>query len=170
MAGDDENFLSRWSRLKREEAAKLAPAVAPGATPAATGPTDATKQAAPPELPPVETLTLESDYRAFLQPNVDLDVRRAALKKLFSDPHFHFDRMDKLDTYIDDYTKFEPISEAMLKTLDHARHILFDQEKPAADAAVQAAAAEKPGGRARDAPQPAAADPQKKNDDPGQDS
>lgn len=163
MAGDDENFLARWSRLKREEAAKPAPAVVPGTTPAAAaGRTDATQQAAPPELPPVETLTLESDYRAFLQPNVDVDVRRAALKKLFSDPHFHFDRMDKLDTYIDDYTKFEPISEAMLKTLDHARHILFDQEKPAADAAVQAAAAEKPGERASDAPQPAAAEPRKK--------
>lgn len=161
MAGDDENFLSRWSRVKREEAAKPAPAAAPG-------PTDAAKQAAPPQLPPVETLTLESDYRAFLQPNVGADVRRAALKKLFSDPHFHFDQMDKLDTYIDDYTKFEPVSEEMLKTLDHARHILFDQEKPAA--VVQAAAAEKPGARASDAPQPAAAEPRKKNDDPRQDS
>jgi hypothetical protein len=169
MAGEDENFLSRWSRLKRDEAAKPAPA-APGAKPAAAGPADAAIQAAPPELPPIETLTLESDYRAFFQPNVGADVRRAALKKLFSDPHFHFDQMDKLDIGIDDYTKFEPISEEMLKTLDHARQILFDEQKPAADAAVQAAAAENAGERATDAPRPAAPEPQGKNGDPRQDS
>jgi hypothetical protein len=121
MAEGDEAFLSRWSRLKREEAAKPAqPAAAPAEAP---------KPVPQEELPPVESLTLDSDYRAFLQPGVGADLRKAALTKLFQDPHFHFAQMDKLDTYIDDYSIEDPISEEMMKTLDHARHILFDEEK-----------------------------------------
>ena len=37
----------------------------------------------------------------------------AALKKLFSDPHFNV--MDGLDTYIDDYGKPDPIPPSMLR-------------------------------------------------------
>lgn len=167
MAGDDEDFLSRWSRLKREEAEKPPQPAAAGTNPAAV-PAAGDVPPPPPaqELPPVESLTLESDYRAFLQPNVSPELRRTALKKLFGDPHFHFDRMDKLDTYIDDYSIEDPISDEMMKTLDHARHILFDDRKPPAkdDAAVAAA-----DNTEADAP-PAAIEPRKKNDDPRQDS
>lgn len=130
MASGDEDFLSRWSRLKREDAGKPAPAAAPkpaASTPGAAGETPEPITAA--ELPPIESLTLASDYRAFLQPGVVPALRKAALAKLFSDPHFHFDQMDKLDTYIDDYSIEDPISEEMMKTLDHARHILFDDKK-----------------------------------------
>ena len=126
MADGDEAFLSRWSRLKREEAAKPAPE--PGeAKPPATA--EAAKPVTAAELPPIESLSLESDYRAFLQPGVGADLRKAALTKLFQDPHFHFAQMDKLDTYIDDYSIEDPISDEMMKTLDHARHILFDEKK-----------------------------------------
>ncbi len=120
---DDEAFLSRWSRLKREEAAKPAPEVAPLAAAESPKPVSAA------QLPPVESLTLDSDYRAFLQPGVGANLRKAALTKLFQDPHFHFAQMDKLDTYIDDYSIEDPISDEMMKTLDHARHILFDEKK-----------------------------------------
>ena len=60
----------------------------------------------------------------------------AALKKLFaSEPHFNV--MDGLDTYIDDYNKFEPIPKAMLRQLVNARALgliddeLAEQPKPA---------------------------------------
>jgi len=129
MAGGDEDFLARWSRLKREDAAKPAPE-APGAkTQSVVAPAEAAKPVSAAELPPIESLTLESDYRAFLQPGVGAHLRKAALKKLFSDPHFHFAQMDKLDTYIDDYSIEDPISEELMKTLDHARGILFAEEK-----------------------------------------
>ncbi|MGH8765923.1 MAG: DUF3306 domain-containing protein, partial [Burkholderiales bacterium] len=95
----DENFLSRWSRLKRQEVADPSPPAAP----------EETLQVPAQPLPPIESLTPESDFRAFLQPGVDAVLRRAALKKLFSDPRFHFDQMDKLDTYIDDYSIEDPI-------------------------------------------------------------
>lgn len=122
---DKEHFLSRWSRRKLDvakEAASPRPAPpAPAAPAAAPG-------AAKPELPPVDTLQgLASEYKEFLRPEVDEKLRQAALKKLFHDPHFNV--MDGLDTYIDDYSKPDPIPEAMLRTLSHAKSLLFDEKK-----------------------------------------
>jgi len=107
-----EDFLRRWSRLK-EAARSAEPAPAP--VPAAA-------DSEPPALPPVEKLTLESDYRGFFHPKVEEGLRRAALKKLFSDPHFNV--MDGLDVYIDDYSKSDPLPAAMLDQLEHAQKIL----------------------------------------------
>ncbi|MGH8723172.1 MAG: DUF3306 domain-containing protein, partial [Burkholderiales bacterium] len=66
----------------------------------------------------------------FMHAKVDESVKRAALKKLFSDPRFNV--MDGLDTYIDDYTRNEGVSEEMLKTLEHAKSTLFGPQ-PAKD-------------------------------------
>lgn len=77
-------------------------------------------------LPPVESLTLDSDFAAFMQPRVDESLRRAALKQLFRDPRFNV--MDGLDVYIDDYSRFEALSPEMARTLVHAKH-LFDPPK-----------------------------------------
>jgi hypothetical protein len=109
-----EGFLSRWSRVKTEarDAEAAPPATAP-ATPRADN--------EPPELPPVDELTIDSDFSGFFHPKVDEDLRRSALRKLFSDPHFNV--MDGLDTYIDDYSKTEPIPAAMLASLKQARQI-----------------------------------------------
>lgn len=105
-----EDFVSRWSRLKKE--AKEAP----------QPPAETVDPKAPaPELPPIDKLTIDSDYRAFFHPKVGEDLRRAALKKLFSDPRFNV--MDGLDVYIDDYSKTEPISPAMLAGLKQAQNI-----------------------------------------------
>ena len=49
-------------------------------------------------------------------------LRRAALQKLFSDPHFNV--MDGLDTYIDDYSQPNPLPPAMLAGLRQAQNIL----------------------------------------------
>ena len=110
-------FLARWSRLKRDAVER----------PVTTQP--AVEAMAPmPELPPVETLSIESDFSGFLHPQVDPNLRCAALKKLFSDPHFNV--MDGLDTYIDDYSK------PMLAGLRQAQHILaWAKETPAETAA-----------------------------------
>lgn len=108
-----EPFLDRWSRRKAEARQEPLPAVRDQ---------DAAAQAPPPELPPVEKLTFDSDYRAFFHPKVSEDTRRAALKKLFSDPRFNV--MDGLDVYIDDYSKTEPIPPAMLAGLRQAQKIL----------------------------------------------
>ena len=121
------SFLTRWSRLKREVAADKP-----------EKPADVEAQPAA-ELPPVDSLTFESDFTAYLRANVEESVKRAALKKLLHDPRFNV--MDGLDTYIDDYTKNEGISEEMLKTLDHARSTLFPP-KPEGEEPVQTAQAD----------------------------
>ena len=122
---EGETFLSRWSRKKKE--------VQPPPRPAAEKAMD--PKAPAPDLPPVDKLTIESDYRAFFHPKVGEDVRRAALKKLFSDPHFNV--MDGLDVYIDDYSKTEAIPPAMLAGLRQAQKILAwakeDEEQRAQD-------------------------------------
>jgi hypothetical protein len=108
----NEEFLSRWSRLKQE--ARQSPPQPPAR--------EADPKAPAPELPPIDRLTIDSDYRAFFHPKVGEDVRRAALKKLFADPRFNV--MDGLDVYIDDYSKSEPIPAAMLAGLKQAQNIL----------------------------------------------
>jgi hypothetical protein len=71
------------------------------------------------ELPPIESLTIDSDFAPFFKPQVDESVKRAALKQLFRDPRFNI--MDGLDTYIDDYTQPDPIPSAMLEDLMRRR-------------------------------------------------
>jgi hypothetical protein len=117
-----ESFFSRWSRrkseVKKEETAPD-PDKAQAANPAAETP--------PAELPlptmeDVARLTPESDFTPFVARGVDESIRRSALKKLFADPHFNV--MDGLDTYIEDYNKFEPIPPEMLAALNHAKSLL----------------------------------------------
>jgi len=122
MAEDKEAFLDRWSRLKREQPAEK-PAV------------PAEKKERPmPALPPVEQLTPESDFTPFMDPRVDGDTRRSALKKLFADAHYNVP--DPFEAYSEDYTAGEPISMEMLKTLNHAKQLIFDEPATPAQAAA----------------------------------
>jgi hypothetical protein len=117
MSADEsrEGFLRRWSRQKTE--AREAPPV-----PAAEARREAAAEEPAPVLPPVDELNIESDFSGFFHPKVGEDVRRSALRKLFSDPHFNV--MDGLDTYIDDYSISEPIPAAMLATMKQAQRII----------------------------------------------
>src|SRR5439155_4992465 len=83
-------------------------------------------QPAPMTLPSVESLTFDSDFTVFLQPKVDEALKRRALKKLFSDPAFNV--MDGLDTYIDDYSKPDPISPELVRELVQGRGIFGPRE------------------------------------------
>jgi hypothetical protein len=118
----DENFLSRWSRRKTEartatEDSPAQPAETPAPLP--TGGTAPAGLAAPGDrapLPPVESLTPESDFAPFMAPGVDGDVRRQALKTLFGDPRFNV--MDMMDVYVDDYSKPDPLPDSWLAKMD----------------------------------------------------
>jgi hypothetical protein len=152
MADDDGGFLSRWSRRKvqvrRGEAAPEAPAV-PAPEPPRAPATAAHLPAAapaPPAGPPAPTLddvarlTRDSDYTRFVARGVDTDVKNAALKKLFSDPHFNV--MDGLDTYIDDYGKPDPLPLAMLRQMTQARVLgLFSEDDDEKKQTTEAGAA-----------------------------
>jgi len=148
-----ENFLSRWSRRKRSEPERRDAedrrvseemAVERGLPPA---PAEPPPLKAPADLPAIESLTPESDFSRFMRPDVPVASRSAAMKKLFADPHFNV--MDGLDTYIEDYTRPDPIPVAMLRDLAQSRMLkLFDdveEEGKTADAPATGTAAEAQG-------------------------
>jgi hypothetical protein len=114
-----EDFLRRWSRLKHEnERAAEKPAEKPVENKEADAP--------PAPLPPVDKLTPESDFTGFMQPKVEDNLRRAALKKLFSDPHFNIP--DPFEPYSRDWNIADPIPPEMLATLNQAKVLLFDKQ------------------------------------------
>ena len=145
MAEETNGFLGRWARRKNDalQGKPLGEPV-PAATP---GPSAATPPVAPPATTPVvaqaveqpekmlslddvKLLTKDSDFKPFMASNVGPEVRNAAMKKLFADPHFNV--MDGLDIYIDDYSKSDPIPEAMLRQMASAKFLkLFDDEEDA---------------------------------------
>ena len=175
---DDDGFLSRWSRRKVQVQRGLPPdPVAP--TPAAAAVAGPAAQPLPPVQPPPEAtpdappapppltlddvaaLTPDADFSRFVAPQVDGDVKNAALKKLFQDPHYNV--MDGLDIYIDDYGKPDPIPASMLREMVQSKMLgLFREEEEAeAKAAAEAIAAQNPAEALPDtpAPQPAADPP-----------
>ena len=144
-----DGFLSRWSQRKvkvRQGQTPAEPATVVEPPPLHEPDTVA---AAPPETPVVAEqrpppLTLDdvaqlgrdSDYRRFVAADVTPEVKNAALKKLFTDPHFNV--MDGLDTYIDDYGKPDPIPASMLRQMvqSHALGLFADEDKDPAAATV----------------------------------
>jgi hypothetical protein len=76
-------------------------------------------------LPSVESLTPQSDFAPFMSPQVKEELRRLALKKLFSDPHFNVP--DPFEPFSGDWTGGEPISPELLATLNQARSVLFTE-------------------------------------------
>lgn len=113
MTHEKETFLGRWSRLKREDRSedKQLP--------------DKPESEAP-QLPPADQLTAESDFTGFMHPKVEDALRRVALKKLFTDPHFN--TPDPFEPFSGDWTVAEPISDELMKTLNQARTHLFGDE------------------------------------------
>lgn len=79
-------------------------------------------------LDDVRSLTTDSDFTPFMARSVASDVRNAAMKRLFADPHFNV--MDGLDIYIDDYTQPDPLPAATLRRLASARFMKLVGEDP----------------------------------------
>ena len=144
MAHDD-GFFSRWSRRKNDvregraldepsrPAIQLTQPAAAASAPLAHAPTQVeTPNAQPaPTLVDVQQLTPDSDFTGFMARGVAPDVKNAAMKKLFADPHFNV--MDRMDIYIDDYTQSDPLPMAMLRQMASAKTLnLFDDESEAA--------------------------------------
>jgi hypothetical protein len=156
MTTEDGNFFSRWSRRKVQvrsgeplppEPVAPRPAAAAVATPVAVavvappaveapGPVEKPEEAPPAlTLDDVAHLTPESDFSSFVARGVSPEVRNAAVKKLFADPHFNV--MDGLDIYIDDYSKPSPLSVADMAKMVGAQFLKLvedpnDKQAPAA--------------------------------------
>jgi hypothetical protein len=114
-----EDFLRRWSRLKHQRAAE-APQEA-----VEKKPVEKAAETAP--LPPVEKLTPQSDFTSFMQPKVEDTLRRAALKKLFVDPHFNIP--DPFEPFSGDWRLAESMTPEVVATLNQAKVMLFDKKE-----------------------------------------
>ena len=135
MSENEGGFFSRWSQ--RKQAVKLGLAeeekpqpknpepVQSKAAPLATTQQDtADNKAEPVKLPTladVEQLTSQSDFSSFMSQGVTPEVRNAAMKKLFTDPHYNV--MDGLDIYIGDYNTPDPMPAGMLAKMVGAQFL-----------------------------------------------
>jgi len=120
-----EGFLSRWSRRKagkeKEDEVPQQPDSKQVTSPTADNSSADHNKLDDQSSPPVTFEDVEKidrfapDFSAFMKPDVDPAVQQAALKKMFTDPHFNV--MDGLDIYIDDYSKPDPLPPGMLERL-----------------------------------------------------
>ncbi|MCB2018204.1 MAG: DUF3306 domain-containing protein [Hydrogenophaga sp.] len=186
MNSDDDGFFSRWSRRKAqarqgesmpEPVTRRAPDLAPpngpmvaptGTVPSPSEDTEAAPAltpnpaatgvgAPPPTLEEVQALTPDADFRRFVARDVSPEVRNAAVKKLFADPHFNV--VDMLDVYMDDYSKPSPLDAADLAKMVSAQFLKLvddpeDDKKTADDAADDASPPATEDTRAEDAAAP----------------
>ena len=165
---EQEAFLTRWSRRKalaRKGEALEEPAAD---TDDATVPPEAEggQAVAPPEqreleepreeedsalaeeaaeLPPLESLSEDSDYSAFMREGVPADLKQDALRKLFHSPKFNV--RDGLDDYDLDFTNPEPLGDIVTaemryrieQELKRLAGLDEDEEIPEDESAVAAA-------------------------------
>jgi hypothetical protein len=165
-----DGFLGRWSRrkagLEPEGLDSAAPDLKPKVTPSSVPPdkktiesasTPAEEEAPPPTLEDAESIDrFAPDFSAFMKPNVDPAVQHAAMKKLFSDPHFNI--MDRLDIYIDDYSIPDPIPMEMLKRMVQSESLgLFRKFEEGPGAKVLAESAKEKAFEPEPEPEPTAA-------------
>ncbi len=157
----EDSFLSRWSRRKvgaraglvveaetvaaetpapgsaqpSREALPAAPAAGP-LTPHEVSATATAPAPPPPTMADVALLTRDADYTRYLGSGVSPDVRNAALKHLFTDPHFNV--MDGLDTYLADYNTPDPLTAGMLRQMVQSQLLGLFDDKAEADSAGDA--------------------------------
>lgn len=140
----DGDFLARWSRRKLEAREEKTDSSEPAAGTVQTGEAVAAAVPASPEreltdadMPPLESLTAESDFTPFMSPGVSNGLRRLALRKLFGQPAFNV--TDGLNDYDEDYTQFASLGNVVTHEMKRMLKRELDGgegEKPPADAPV----------------------------------
>lgn len=142
-----DGFIGRWSRRKQAVQTgipvqePLPVVVTPAAPPPARGAAAPQPVADPPiasaeaeaalplpTLEDVQALTPQSDFKPFMASKVAPEVKNAAMKKLFTDPHFNV--MDGLDIYIDDYSRPDPLPQSMLRKMASAQFLNLVEPEP----------------------------------------
>ena len=142
-SNDEEGFLSRWSRLKNAERSGVGEEseqdiAAPAALSVDDGATEETESAplTDADMPPLESLSGNSDVSGFLSKGVSEGLRRAALRKLFHSPKFNV--CDGLDDYCEDFTNFPALGSTITADMRHHMERLLKQRLAQAGEAVEA--------------------------------
>ena len=143
----EEGFLRRWVRRKgaaRDAKSQAKPSAAPAADAGLRSPTRARPEAAPAnpsapnernvaasndkafdlaKLPAIESLTANSDFSAFMRPEVPEELRRQALRRLWlADPILS--APEKLDMHMLDYNAVPTFPEGYAKAMQAARQVV----------------------------------------------
>ncbi|MCY4097625.1 MAG: DUF3306 domain-containing protein [Rhodospirillales bacterium] len=140
------NFFSRWSK-RAVDARRSEPTAAlsdettadQAASPPTGGDPEDTDLAKPADLPDVEELGPEADYRPFLERSVAPALRRLALRRLWqSDPVLA--NLDGLNDYDDDFASLhrsgaEAIADAVRAGRKYARDPIAARDDPETQAA-----------------------------------
>lgn len=116
----NEPFFRRFHRLKvearqQQEAASESQAIT--GVPAAKAEADVPAPLTDADMPPLESLSFDSDFTGFLSEEVSDSLRRMALRKLFHSAEFNI--VDGLDEYAEDYTNFTALGDIITSDMRH---------------------------------------------------
>jgi hypothetical protein len=125
-----EGLAGRWAQRKQRVAEEAAREQAEQQVLAEQAQTPAEKPLTDADMPPLDSLDESSDYSGFLSPEVSEELRRLALRKLFSGASFNV--CDGLDDYAEDFTYFEPLGDIV--TWDMKAQQRREAERAAAQA------------------------------------
>lgn len=114
VAEDQGGFISRWSKMKQ---ATQQPGESRGIDISDNEVTLEAPLLGDEEMPPIESLTEESDYSGFLSEKVSDALRQQALRKLFHSASFNV--CDGLDDYADDFTSFAKLGSIITSDMRH---------------------------------------------------
>lgn len=133
-----QGLLRRWSRRKLEAAGtdQLAPPPISEATEEQGVGADIAAEEpvlTDDDMPPIESLTEDSDYSVFLSPKVSEALRQQALQKLFRTTRFNV--CDGLDDYAEDFTQFAGLGDIVTHEM---RHLLERQKEKLTEALERA--------------------------------
>lgn len=132
----DDSFASRWSRRKQavqeEELTTQTPADIDITDPPVVS---EPRRLCDADMPPLDSLTEDSDYRGFLSPKVSETLRRKALHILFHGPSFNI--RDGLDDYDEEFTNFAKLGDIVTSDMRHQMEVEARRLLEQADAEIQ---------------------------------
>ena len=161
---DAEGPLRRWARRKREVAREKKAedeaqrrGESPDSSDAAHGGGASTVDAPEPavaeeevltdaDMPPLDSLDEDSDYSGFLSSGVSEELRRRALRKLFSSAVFNIP--DGLDDYDDDFTTFAALGDIVTADMRHQAEMEAERTRQTRADSEAAATSEEESGEA----------------------
>ncbi len=143
---EEEGFFRRWSsrkrRARRGEADESVSAsrsedTKPDQVDESSGSDEPERVLTDEDMPPIESLTEDSDYSPFMSPGVSDSLRRLALRKMFLSSKYNF--TDGLDDYADDFTKFAPLGNIVTADMRHQMEMQAQRAKEKLEEEARAA-------------------------------
>ncbi len=146
---EEEGFLGRWSRRKRDAARGAEPDEHDAARDDRQpdrGDADredaagAERILSDQDMPDIDSIEDDTPVAEFLSPGVSDELRRKALRKLFHSPKFNV--RDGLDDFDDDYTHFAKLGDIVTADMKHRMELEAERQRERELAALEEQAPE----------------------------